>query len=46
MNDRGGVHCKGVTPLIDAASCGNMDVMEVLIRKGANVIAKDDEVSL
>lgn len=44
VNDRGGQHCGGVTPLIDAASCGNMEVMELLISKGANVLAKDDEV--
>lgn len=41
VNDRGGQHCGGVTPLIDAASCGNMEVMELLISKGANVLAKD-----
>lgn len=44
VNDRGGQHCGGVTPLIDAASCGNMEVMELLISKGANVLAKDDGV--
>ncbi|OWF54535.1 tonsoku-like protein [Mizuhopecten yessoensis] len=43
VNDRGGQHCGGVTPLIDAANCGNLDVMRVLIDHKANELAKDDE---
>jgi NF-kappa-B inhibitor-like protein 2 len=44
INDRGGQYCGGVTPLIDSGNCGNMDIMDLLIEKGANVLAKDDEV--
>ncbi|XP_060084011.1 tonsoku-like protein [Ylistrum balloti] len=43
VNDRGGQHCGGVTPLIDAANCGNLEVMRVLIAHKANMLAKDDE---
>ena len=45
INDRGGRECGGVTPLLDAASCGNVDIMDLLLRRGANIYAKDDEVS-
>ncbi|KAK7498759.1 hypothetical protein BaRGS_00009851, partial [Batillaria attramentaria] len=41
INDRGGELCNGITPLIDAASCGNMDVVQLLIKRGANTLAKD-----
>ncbi|CAC5396682.1 NFKBIL2 [Mytilus coruscus] len=43
INDRGGQYCGGVTPLIDSGNCGNMDIMDLLIERGANVLAKDDE---
>lgn len=42
MNDRGGKHCEGVTPLHDAASCGHIDVMETLLRNGANPLSQTD----
>ncbi|XP_064599134.1 tonsoku-like protein [Liolophura sinensis] len=45
INDRGGEHCGGVTPLLDAANCGNLDVMTILIDHGANLHAKDDDGS-
>ncbi|XP_071174589.1 tonsoku-like protein [Mytilus edulis] len=43
INDRGGQYCGGVTPLIDSGNCGNMEIMDLLIERGANVLAKDDE---
>lgn len=46
VNDRGDTKCKGVTPLIDAAICGHVDMMMLLINKGANIIMKDDEVGV
>ena len=46
INDRGGAQCGGVTPLHDACNCGNLDVIRLLVGKGANVHAKDDEVLL
>lgn len=45
INDRGGDRCGGVTPLIDAANCGNLDVVRLLVDRGANLMAKDDDVS-
>lgn len=42
VNDRGGKHCEGVTPLHDAATCGHVDVMEVLLRNGANPLSQTD----
>ncbi|XP_062583507.1 LOW QUALITY PROTEIN: tonsoku-like protein [Saccostrea cucullata] len=44
VNDRGfcifgGVHFL----LLMCANCGNMEILELLISKGANVLAKDDE---
>ena len=35
--------CQGVTPLHDAASCGNFTMMKLLIEHGANVILKTNE---
>lgn len=42
VSDRGGKHCEGVTPLHDAASCGHIDVMETLLKNGANPLALTD----
>ena len=44
INDRGGEKCGGLTPLIDAAGNGNFDVIKVLVKRGANLLAKDDQV--
>ena len=44
VNDRGDKKCEGLTPLMDAASCGNFSVMFTLMERGANVLAKDDHV--
>lgn len=42
VNDRGGKYCEGVTPLHDAASCGHVEVMNVLLQHGANPLAQTD----
>ena len=44
MNDSGGIHCGGVSPLIDAASSGYMDIVQLLVRRGADVFHKDAQV--
>ena len=44
INHRGGKECGGVTPLIDAASCGHVEIMQLLIEREANVLCKDDQV--
>lgn len=44
VNDRGGQYCGGVMFFIDVVSCGNVEVMELLILKGVNVLVKDDGV--
>ena len=45
INDPGGVHCGGVSPLIDAATNGHMDVVRLLVERGANLLHKDTQVS-
>ena len=44
VNDAGGIHCGGVSPLIDAASSGHMDIVQLLVQRGADVFHKDDQV--
>ena len=44
VNDPGGSHCQGVTPLIDAATNGHLDVVQLLVQKGAGVSVKDTHV--
>ena len=44
VNDPGGAHCGGVSPLIDAASSGHMDIVQLLVQRGADVFLKDTKV--
>ncbi|XP_067872323.1 tonsoku-like protein isoform X2 [Heterodontus francisci] len=41
VNDAGGPHCEGITPLHDAITCGNFKVAELLIKMGASVTIKN-----
>ncbi|XP_048477148.1 tonsoku-like protein [Rhincodon typus] len=41
VNDPGGPYCEGITPLHDAITCGNFDVAELLILKGASVTMRN-----
>lgn len=43
VNDKGGEQCEGMTPLIDAANCGNIDIMRLLINYQADIFIKDSE---
>lgn len=45
VNDPGGAHCGGVTPLHDASQNGHLDVVKILVSWKANVHAKTKEVS-
>ena len=44
IDDCGGEGCGGITPLMDAGSSGSLSVMEVLLQRGADLCAKDEEV--
>ena len=44
VDDPGGPDCGGVTPLIDASYNGHVDVVRLLVEKGANVMIKDKRV--
>ena len=44
VNDPGGVHCGGVTPLIDSASNGHLDIVRLLVQRGADLFLKDAKV--
>ncbi|KII67819.1 Tonsoku-like protein [Thelohanellus kitauei] len=48
INDQGGVGCNGVTPLIDAADNLHLDVVKLLLSKGADpsISDKDNRNSL
>lgn len=42
INDKGGTSCDGITPLYDACSNGYLDVVELLLERGANATLKTD----
>ena len=44
VNDPGGDHCGGVSPLIDAASSDHMDIVQLLVQRGADIFHKDAQV--
>lgn len=44
VNDCGGIHCGGVSPLMDAASNGHMDIVQLLVQRGADIFHKDIKV--
>ena len=44
VNDGGGAHCGGQTPLIDAATNGHLDVVKLLVERGAEIRARDAQV--
>ena len=45
VNDPGGMHCDGITPLHDAAVNGQTEVVQVLLDYGADVSIIDKKVS-
>ena len=44
INDQGGAHCNGISPLMDAACNGHLDIVTVLVDKGAQLGLKDANV--
>ena len=46
VNDQGGQHCYGVTPLHDAAENGHLEVVKLLLSYGASINLKDCKVCL
>lgn len=44
VNDCGGIHCGGISPLMDAASSGHMDIVQLLVLRGADIFHKDIKV--
>ena len=44
INDQGGTHCNGISPLMDAACNGHLDIVTVLVDKGAQLDLKDINV--
>ncbi|OQV18062.1 Tonsoku-like protein [Hypsibius exemplaris] len=43
LNDRGLKGCNGLTPMLDAAYSGNLDMVRLLFNRGAVVTAKDGD---
>lgn len=46
VDDPGGDRCGGVTPLMDSANNGHLDVVKLLVQRGANVLQKDAKVHI
>jgi len=46
VNDPGGQHCGGITPLHDASQNGHLNVVRLLLQYNADVNAKCKEVTL
>ena len=46
VNDPGGERCEGVTPLIDSANNGHLEIVRLLVQRGADVFQKDARVLL
>ena len=44
VNDGGGAHCGGMTPLMDAATNGHLDVVELVVGRGTELRARDTQV--
>ena len=44
VNDPGGIHCDGITPLHDAAVNGQVEVVQLLLDYGADVSIVDKKV--
>jgi NF-kappa-B inhibitor-like protein 2 len=45
VNDPGGSHCQGVTPLHDAAQNGHIEIVKLLVENGASLLNKDVRVN-
>jgi len=45
INDPGGIHCDGITPLHDAAVNGQTEVVQLLLDYGADATIIDKKVS-
>jgi len=46
INDPGGDHCDGITPLHDAAVNGQAEVVQLLLERGVDVTIVDKKVIL
>lgn len=45
VNDAGGQHCGGITPLHDASQNGHIEIVKLLVVNGAAVDTKSKDVS-
>ena len=44
VNDAGGQHCGGITPLHDASQNGHIEIVKLLVENGAAADAKSKDV--